>query len=279
MQESNQVVQQDEDEISLIDLLVVLLKHRYLIIGTTLLTAIAAGIILFALPLAGAMFNKTYTVQASVILTQIPAALNTETGLDAENLAIAYSQDLQAVAERVIAQGLRLNGSKAHANDAALRNYLSSSFIGKAYTVSASKNILTYKLTAKDAEAAKAFITDSIDYADMRLRTELASRSTLIAKTMGDLYNNTIQYTSISESAKQLIISSRSYMEGTVPLLLISSQPELVAGGQGRSKTAIIVVMAAFFLSIFTAFVVEYVQNVRADPESWDKIKKALGKA
>lgn len=279
MQESNQVVQQDEDEISLIDLLVVLLKHRYLIIGTTLLTAIAAGIILFALPLAGAMFNKTYTVQASVILTQIPTALNTETGLDAENLAIAYSQDLQAVAERVIAQGLRLNGSKAHANDAALRNYLSSSFIGKAYTVSASKNILTYKLTAKDAEAAKAFITDSIDYADMRLRTELASRSTLIAKTMGDLYNNTIQYTSISESAKQLIISSRSYMEGTVPLLLISSQPELVAGGQGRSKTAIIVVMAAFFLSIFTAFVVEYVQNVRADPESWDKIKKALGKA
>jgi hypothetical protein len=62
-------------------------------------------------------------------------------------------------------------------------------------------------------------------------------------------------------------------------MLIVDNEPEIYIDAQGRAKTAVVAVMAALFLSIFLAFVLEYIERVKADPESAEKIRKALGKS
>jgi uncharacterized ion transporter superfamily protein YfcC len=43
-------------------------------------------------------------------------------------------------------------------------------------------------------------------------------------------------------------------------------------------KKAIILVFGVFFMAVFAAFVLQYVDTVKKDPESMDKLREALDK-
>jgi hypothetical protein len=95
---------------------------------------------------------------------------------------------------------------------------------------------------------------------------------------MESLKSENLSSAGLSDSVRQLIITSNIYREGKTPALVITSGPEILINSQSRGKNAIIVVGAAFFLSIFLAFALDYVDRIKADPESSAKIRKALGK-
>ena len=279
MQEPIQAIPQDEDEISLVDLFVVVLKHRRLIVGISFLTALAAGVALFGLPLIGLGSGSSYTVQGTAVLSQIPPALKGELGLDPAAMAVAYSQEIPIVASTYLANGLQSNVEKKDIADRKFRTFIARDFIGKDYKVRVAGNAVQFELKAENAEEAKTFLLDIIKNANARVSAEVAKRSALIAASMESLYIDAPASTTLSDTARQLIVSSRTYMTGEIPMLIVSSEPEIFIDAQGRAKTALVAVMAALFLSVFLAFVLEYIERIKADPESASKIRKALGKS
>ncbi|MFA6508723.1 MAG: hypothetical protein WCT14_21670 [Treponemataceae bacterium] len=267
---------EEEDEISLIDLLAVLIRWRQLIVGLTVAAAIAVVAFLFALPIFGIASNATYTIQAVVVPTQLPPSLRSELAMNTVSAVMTYATELNTVVEGVARNKLGDDPIPTDVSDWKFRTYISKSFIGKQYKVRSYADSITFEITTKQPEAAKIFLVEMIASSESRVRADIAARSALIEKSMESLYKDAATASTLSEAAKQLIISSWTYMNGNVPILITASKPEVLVDPQGRAKTVAVVVMAALFLSIFLAFVLEYASKIKDDPESMEKIRKAF---
>lgn len=268
---------QEEDEISLVDLLVVLIKHRRLIIGATSLSALVVLTIYFLLPLFGIISFGSYTINASAIPSQIPPALEKELGIRPEILARSYAENLEEVAAAVSRNRLMRN-IVGDDEGWLFKTMIARSFIGQKYKVQNNDGAIAFEVVVRNPRAGENFLREMITYADAQLRSEIASRSTIVAESMESLRTETSSGLGLSESVRQLIISSETYRSGKAPALVITSEPEILVDAQGKAKTAIIIVFGTLFFSIFAAFVLEYIGNLKADPESSAKIRKALGK-
>jgi hypothetical protein len=270
-------MQEEEDEISLVDLLVVLIKHRRLIIAATSLSAIAVATIFFVLPLFGIVSFGSYTIRATAVPSQIPPALEKELGIKPELLAQSYAENLEAVAAAVSRNRLMRN-IVGDEEGWLFRTTIARSFIGQKYKIKNKEGTIDFEVAVSNARAGENFLREMITYVDARLRSEIASRSTIVAESMESLRTETSSSTSLSDNAKQLIISSETYRSGKTPALVITSEPEILVDSQGRAKNAVIIVMGTFFLAVFLAFILDYIDRLKADPESSAKIRKALGK-
>lgn len=269
---------QEEDEISLIDLFVVVLKHRWLIISTTALAGVIAAITLFGLPRLGVLSVGSYTIQATAVSSQLPPVLDEQIGINVASLAVSYAQDIDAVVGAVIRNKLG-NPDAGDSESWRFRTYIARSFIGNVYKVTSKAGVVTFELSSADPEKGKAFITEMIGYAEREARADIASRSTLIASSMESLYMGVEGNTSsLAESIKQLIIASRIYSSGDTPVLTVTSEPEIFVDAQGRGSKAVLLVMAVFLVTIIAAFILEYVDRIKSDPEAMAKINQALGK-
>lgn len=268
---------QEEDEISLVDLLVVIIKHRRLTIGATSLSVLIVAIIFFVFPIFGIVSFGSYTVKASALPSQIPPALEKELGISPDALTLSYAKNVQEVATSVKRNGLMRNiiGDE---EGWLFKTAIARSFIGKMYKVEERDGTIYFEVSVRNPRAGENFLREMITYVDAQLRSEIASRSTIVAESMESLRAGDSSSLSISDSAKQLIISSETYRSGKTPALVITSEPEILVDSQGRAKNAVIIVFGTLFLSIFLAFVLDYIERIKADPESSAKIRKALGK-
>lgn len=269
---------QEEEDISLVDLFVVMLKRRRLIIGATALTAVAAAVIFFGLPQFGLLSFGSYTIQATASATQLPPALNEQLRIDVAVMSASYAQSIDQVASAAFRN--RLTDTDADdVNSWPFRTYIARSFIGNAYKVTNTAGVITFELSCSDAEKGKTFLTEMIGYAERQTRAEIASRSALIKSSMESLHSGVEgSSSSLVESVKQLILASRIYSTGDTPVLTITSAPEILVDAQGRGSKAVLVVMAVFMVTIIAAFILEYIEKVKSDPESMLKINQALGK-
>lgn len=268
----------EEDEIDLLDLFIVLVKRRRLVVGLPLLTALAVGVYLFLLPALGLVSFQSYTLQAVMTSVQLPPALRDQVGLDLNGLAVSFGQEFHTVLEAVAKNNLRVDGEKADPQDIRFRTYILKSFIGKAYKVTSGREGVRFVVQVKDREAGKRFLKDMIDRVDGNLRKRVAERSRIIYESMEPFYKEAGPTTVLSDAVKQLITSSYIYKDGTVPILVAVSEPETFLESQKRSVTFIVAVVAAFFLAVFLAFILEYVENIKKDPERMAKLRSAWGK-
>jgi hypothetical protein len=90
---------QAKNEVTLVDLLVVVIKHRRLIGGAAVLSAVVSGVIFFGLPLFGIVSFRTYTVSAIIIPNQLPPSLQKELGIEPFALTAAYAQNVIAISD------------------------------------------------------------------------------------------------------------------------------------------------------------------------------------
>ncbi|MFQ3620092.1 MAG: Wzz/FepE/Etk N-terminal domain-containing protein [Spirochaetales bacterium] len=265
----------DGEEINLIDLFIVLIKRRRLILGFPLLVALVTGIYLFVLPAFGVLSFQTYSLQAVVASVQIPPALREQVGMDIPGLTVAYGQEFNTVIDAVVKNKLKTDNLPLDPTDLRLRTYVAKSFIGKDYKVKAEKEGIRFEVKAREKEAAKAFLADMLNRVDSRLRKQIAERSKVIYESMEELWKEVSQTLVLSDTVKVLIASSKVYKEGTLPVLVSVAEPEVFLEPQRRSTTFVVAVVASFFLAIFLAFVVEYVHNIKKDPETLSKIQAA----
>jgi len=267
--------QNDEDEIDLVDLFVVLIKQRRLVVGLPLLTALVAGIVLFLLPALGVLSFQTYTLQAVVASVQIPPALRDQVGMDIPGLTVAYGTEFNTVIDAVVKNKLKTDNLPLDPTNIRFRTYVAKTFIGKDYKVMVVKEGIRFEVKSRDKEAARAFLSDMLQRVDVRLRTEISNRSSVIYEAMEALWKDVSTSMVLSDATKALIVSSRIYRTGTMPILVPVSEPEVFLEQQRRSITLIMAVVAAFFIAVFLAFIVEYVHKLKRDPAAMEKIRGA----
>jgi hypothetical protein len=277
--DDSRIKHKGEDEIDLIDLFIVLLKWRRLIVGLPLLTALILGIILFALPALGLYSFQTYNLQAMVASVQIPPALKDQIGMDIPGLTASYAQEFKTVMDTIIRTNLKTDGLPHDPQNLEFRTFVLKGFIEKQYKVTAQKEGgVRLEIKSKDREGGKQFLEEMVKQVDLHLRKEIADRSRVVHQSMEQLYNEAGPQSILSDTVKQLITASRTYSTGDMPILVTITEPEVFLEAQGRSTIVIVGVVAVFFLSIFLAFILEYVHNVRKNPETMARIRAALGK-
>ena len=266
-----------EDEIDLVDLLAVLLKWRVSIFKMVVLSATATALILFAAPLAGLVSFDKYQVRAVALPVLLPPALKNELAMEPIRGAQVFATDSREVAAALEASGYvediyRDTGR----NGWAYQSFIKDDFIGKAYRVEIEGAFLSFKIDTKKPENAKLFLERIVEHTEARLRTTIASKSALIARSMEDLYKNTEDIPMLSDSVKQLIISSNVYAKGQFNALELTFEPQIYIVKQGRSMMFIVAVMASFFASILIVFIAEALMNMRNDPVASEKIVSAM---
>lgn len=202
-----------EEEISFVDLLAVLLKHRKLIaavaLGATILSIAA-----FFLP---SVLGLSTPVRSGTVKVELTAILVPE-DLDVGMMALGFAnqtdrEDLSATALRKL-----------------------------------DRTYVTLKLRTADVAEGDRLIRETVTELERRIRESLPE-------------------------------GSRGYLG--LPLLAVSDGPTIQADQEAPLKRGVkmtaVALFAALFVSIFLAFVVEYMDRVRGDPESMDKLKRALG--
>jgi hypothetical protein len=80
------------------------------------------------------------------------------------------------------------------------------------------------------------------------------------------------------DQAKELLAGEAPALERLDDVYIVAPEVRLENFQSSFIVKAVVLVLAALFLSIFLAFILNALHNVRSDPESMEKIHAALGK-
>ena len=320
------MVQEKDDEISLIDLFAVLLKRKKMIILITLLAAISVvvySVISLKLPPEKSYLPNEYTVTANMLIKDSSSA-GAAASLMGINLSGGGSSDSSLVVNLTssnlfydaIAQQFDLytkyefKKSQIANTRNALKKMISTNYDAKSSVFSISfKDI--------DPEFAVQVVNYGIDWLSNRLE-ELCVDSNLIIKenlekkldiSWNEIIKLTEQISDLQDGvaqgrfvrSKDLTIEQKKLeldlsaqknvyteLKSQLELLKVNMQTETpsfqilerpsvpdMKSGPSRGKLCIIVTFAAFFVSVFLAFLLNAIENIKKDPEAMAKLSSA----
>ncbi|HPG87890.1 MAG TPA: hypothetical protein PLQ29_14430, partial [Spirochaetales bacterium] len=293
----------DDDTVSLVDLVAVLLKYRRLIIVSTLAAAalaMAAYLIYPPYSLAKAESWRVVEVNASMMLeSSLESSIGeteglnfvTQSLLDTSNIVEALRGAGYETVERV-AIGAGADEDKAFytirrrfvenrsANGSPLKE------TNRAYSVKVDKGVVSIMFKNGDAEKAKAFIAGMIDL----VRRDLCEFSRPKALSTIASYERLLAIPNPSEAVETSIAqgyrdysAAKALIEGASSPLTVLRRPYVLVPvltveviRADLLKKCVLLVFGVFFLAVFGAFVLNYVDTVKRDPEAMGKIRSAL---
>ncbi|MFW5642610.1 MAG: hypothetical protein ACOCYQ_01160 [Alkalispirochaeta sp.] len=315
----------EDDTISLIDLIAVVVRYRRVVVIGTVLVFLATLGALYLPPLAGlgsAENGRQYRVEQKLQIQPLSSEVSKYASIELGRTFQEVMTDPRVVIdpyrelleEEDPIQDSREERSPEKLTREELTTYLSEEFIGGAYKVTRDGNTITVSLVSEDAEQTQTFLAAVVERArqeiSVRLAPQLARTEATIAEVIditGDsiaqVVSQGIQDTGsfgsteavdsllarISTSASGLIGELRDLtyvqnevvsIKGNVGALVTPINEPLVYAlpqEQGRDPKMILVIatITAFFLTVFLAFVLEYVRRVRKDPEEMGKLRAA----
>jgi len=302
-----------DDEISLVDLLVVLIRRRRLVIGLPLLAGLLSGIWLFVVPLLmpgeqGSGFN--YEISLSAELRMVPSELSQTLNFDSVNNSRAVLTDINVVGE---AYSTVFPESQEERTREQYNSYIRREIVGEELSVShdTSTGLLTLRYTSTELEASLEFLellmaaarTDlrvrldrSIDNARTGLVRDFETRRAQLESAVAFTLRTGAGASDLSETdvARLVVDSAESNITAFAEAQTALQELELLRSDQqfplgelqepvvfgdpvsrGRSVRLVVTVFAVFFLAVFLAFVLEYARRVKEDPQESAKIKAA----
>jgi hypothetical protein len=286
-----------DDEISLIDLLVILLKHRRLIIRSVLGSMILGLALVLLLP--GYQFSKAVSGQVAEgkVNFMISSALNAILGEeDSTNFINQALQD-----PLIILQALRESGYERLDDNSRI-----DSGVAEEEAVSSvrsrfiqSKDQSVYKATyddgtgsiifkGKDDEKISSFLVALV----RTLNKELAEYSLPYARSKVEAFEALLRTDKANEATGLTVVQNhenytliKNYLsEGISPIPVIrgphvfKTRLSINTFRKDAITKAIILVFAVFFMAVLAAFVLQFVESVKNDPEAMEKIRDALEK-
>lgn len=295
-----------EDEISLIDLFVVLLRHRRLIILSTIGSMILGLAMIVWLP--GYQYSKAVDTQVVEGTTNfmISSALKAILGdLESTHFINQSLNDPQNILQALREAGYQELDDKTRI-DASVPEQEALFSIRRRFLQNKSRsgNVLkqeqaVYKATIasgtgtisfknRDEEKVSAFQLALInnmnielaEYSRPQARSKLQALEALLSS---DRASESTGLTMIQNHENYLLI--KNYLQdGTNPVTILR-QPQVFKTElapevfkQGVVTKAIVLVFAVFFMAVFAAFVLQFVESVKKDPESMGKIRDAMAK-
>ncbi|MCR4734377.1 MAG: lipopolysaccharide biosynthesis protein [Treponema sp.] len=319
-----------KDEISLIDLLAVLLKHKWMIIITTVIGMIGVlvvSIISLVLPPEKSFLPNVYTPQAQMLINDEGqsssmgnlSSLASLAGVNmggggASNSALAlYLVNSNTVQDAVVdkfnfIEEWEIEKHPRAESRKALKEKLASNY-------DEDSGIFTISFKDKDPVLARDVVNFVVDLIEQRFNelgvdknklqkanleeninnayaelVNLQKQSHELESSVSNVYsaNNTRSIvmdttllrveTSVQEEVyKQLKAQYESLkvtMASEKPVFQILEYAEIPdqKSGPSRGKLCIIVTFAAFFLSVFLAFLKNAIENIKKDPEAMGKL-------
>jgi len=295
----------DEDTISLIDLVAVVLKHRRLIIVATLAAAVLGLLAYFVYPpyslakaererivevnmslMPGSSFDgglgeaesTNFLMQSLTDPANILAALRTAgySTIDKTSIEASADQDkaLYTIRRRFM-DNKGIDGSPLKETS-------------RLYSVRLDKAVVSVVFKNGDPDKARAFLnamllhveSDQRDFLQPYVESTIESYERLLAVQNPNeaIEANIAQGYRGYSTAKALAAGTANPLTLLRKPYVLVPELSLAAIQKDVLKKAIILVFGVFFMAVFAAFVLQYADTVRKDPESMDKLRDALKK-
>ncbi len=303
----------DDDTISLVDLVAVVVRYRRLIIGGTVLAGVIAVAVLFLLPMTGIVPGPepSYTAEVRLVVDQIPSDLREYAPIDPGVLLRAILTDPLIVGD--VFEPFEEEPDPDRTRErylATVRRTIIPERLSIAWE--SSTRVLTISWKANDPDDAVAFLqalypyaademgrrvlrqmrdverslTRSLETARLTLSQTIADSVERLATSSAGLTEerilNLVQGTGTGEitafmRAEMSLERLQTLLQNPGSLYTVVTEPVVFEdmNGQGRAVRVVVTVFAAFFLTVFLAFVLQYVRTVKSDPQEMDKLRTA----
>ncbi len=339
MDENNTVQNEKDDEISLIDLFAVLLKHKFLIIGLTglgMLVAVIVSIISLKLPPEKSFLPNEYTPKAQMLINDEGssgglssmlsssglgglaslAGVNVGGGGSSNSALAGYLVQSNSILDSVVdkynlIERYKIEKSPRAASRDILKKVLKSDFDNDT-------GVFSISFTDKDPEFAREVVNYVVDLVEERFNElgidknklqeanlkeniqhsydeilSLQKRIQTLEQSVSNVYNPSAapsimldsSLLKLELSAQQQIYSQLKVQYESLKVTMASEQPVFQIleyaevpdrkSAPSRGKLCIIITFAAFFISVFLAFAINAVQNIKNDSEAMSKLKGA----
>ena len=280
----------NEDEISLIDLFAVLIRYRKLVVIGTLAVALAAFACFFVLPkFVPSLDSGKQTVIYDVETERLPPSLYSMINYDILTSAISYMQNASVIADvqkefSVIVDEKKFSSEKLY-NLAVKQAIDHGIFLVKKSDIPGNITVTcTISNAPEKYESLKSFMQELAKVTSDHIEKTLMPEINLLEKNADsfiEMYGNattsaskrgssaeTVNYADISADAKAFKLKYNGFVS-------ISENEFVIPMPAKRSIKFIIAVFAAFFVFVFIAFLMNAVENIKKDTYASNLIKKA----
>ena len=282
----------NEDEISLIDLFAVLVRYRKLVVIGTLAVALAAFAWLFVLPkFVPSLNKKTLTISYALKTERLPASvLPSVNNYSILWTAINYMKDVRVLADVQREFSIFADEKKA-SSVSAYNKQIQDAIDKEKFVVKTSPIVDTIAVILKIPVEKKEFADDFIkkiakmasDYIETDLMPEidtLEDNADRILEKYGEMglsekkasasasASASVNYADISSDIKSFKTKHDEFVKSLDDAFVVTDPA-------GRAMKFIIAVFASFFVFVFISFLLNAVANIKTDPYASNLIKKA----
>lgn len=277
----------EDDEISLIDLFSVLIKHRFLIIAGTLTVAVLGIVYLFILPMFMKAADKhEVTIEYTYQINSLPLSLEQELGFNDQKQKIIVSlanynmTRLTLLAEEVKKYN-PYGEDFGEMNSYQYNRYIQNITNNKKYAVEVSpmqtELTVTLIVPEKNIDLANQMIKSLVDNTNSEIEKYLFPKLDSIEKSASESlsYVAAGDVSASTQKLKDTQVQIRNFKTTYTGFLTSAGEPFILLEPLGRVKKLIIITFAAFFVLVFVAFLLNAIDNIKQDPEASEKIKSA----
>lgn len=279
---------QNEDEISLIDLFAVVIRHRIMIVIGTIIITFIAGVYLFVAPMLSKKFDKSavtvsYNVKVNTIppsiMQKLPNAMGTPSYLARYN-----ATRIQFLVDEFKAFPV-FNDENNQMSEYEFNGHVQQILSKKQYNVKASELgsdfDIIMDIPLEKIPVANELVQDVVAKTEVELQNnfkplieELEDNTNTSIKKAKEVASSTTDMSSL-QNLQNLQVEIEKYKSTHTNFLELKPTPFVIPQAQGRVKKLIIVCLASFFIFIFIAFLMNAVENVKADPDASKVISDA----
>lgn len=273
--------QNTDEEISLIDLFAVLVRYRKLIVIGTILIPFLVALYLFIVPLVlPSLSNEKENISYTVVVNELPTSLdsdffkgNAKQGL-IMGLAMEELQNLSAFSV-LYKENPIFSTDDSMPETPSQYNLMIQKLFGSVIKILPSGVGNTIKITVEipsvNAEKSDDFIEKYIENVNSAIGNYVLPRLQNIQTSTESALKAMEGQNSIMNSSQDLqvkLLDITPYLTGKSSFLHIQGEPFVLPVAQGKIMKLVIVAFAAFFVTIFLAFVLNAIRNIKADPQA-----------
>ena len=271
----------EDDEISLIDLFAVLIKHRFMIILGTSIVAVLCIFYLFVLPNVYEKANKhSVTIEYNYHINSLSNALAQELGFSdqKQNVIVSLTKynltNLPFISEEIKKYNPFQDDFEkmtSYEYNRYIQNIVNKKAIDT--EISPMNTDLTIKITVPEnnISVANEMIADIINGTTAEMEAYIFPKLDAIEKSINDSLSGSDSNQKMLETQSLI----RNFKTSYTGFLTSSGEPFILLEPLGRLKKLIIITFAAFFIFVFIAFLLNAIDNIKEDAEASDKIKTA----
>lgn len=277
-----------DDEISLIDLFSVLIRHRMMIIIGSAAVFFLAAVYLFVIP---ALFPKAMkreiTVEYNVNVASVPVFASQLPGRlqSMKSVTCGEVTDTVFLVKELKKNNPFISSDAKPMEDLQFNRYVQELLKDKKITARGApirdEIIITLKIPEENLETATKMIDSMVSEINSNVESAFLLEVNKLKKIRSETYDEILKAYSENSNisdAQSLMLTVRQideYMEAYKYIAERDVEPFVIQEPLGRVKKLIIATFAAFFIFVFIAFLKNAIENIKKDPEASGKIKAA----